>query len=315
MSDVHAADTRADIAHLRLAAEIAGLDAPEIVLPRARDSHGAGLRLRHLDWGSSGRPPVLFLHGGLLTAHTWDLVCLSLRAGYHCRALDFRGHGESGWSPDRDYRLAAHVADLELLADELGLQRFVLVGQSLGALTALAYAREHGDRVAGLALVDIGETYERAGARRLEGFTQLPRELDDIGDFVARASAFNPARDPRLLRRSLLHNLRRLPDGRWTWKYDPALLEGAFLRIRGEFSRTIAGAPAVACPALVIRGVRSDMTTLAAAWGLASAFPRGELVEVDAGHTVQGDNPRELVAEIVPWLGRVWSETPPLAIG
>jgi len=50
------------------------------------------MRLHYLDWGNNHLPPMLFLHGGALTAHTWDLVCLALREEYHCLALDQRGN-------------------------------------------------------------------------------------------------------------------------------------------------------------------------------------------------------------------------------
>src|SRR5262249_7113251 len=159
---------------------------------------------------------------------------------------------------------------------------FALVGQSLGAMTALAYAQAHRVEVAGLALVDIGRTYEQAGAQRLEDFALMPPELDDVEAFVERAVAFNPARDPRLLRRSLLHNLRRTASGKWTWKYDRAVRDGVHAELPRDFARTIAGALDVACPALVVHGTRSDMTTAEATKELAAMLPHGELVRVDA---------------------------------
>jgi pimeloyl-ACP methyl ester carboxylesterase len=66
------------LAHLRLASEIAGLDVSDVVTPTDRHLVVDGLRLHCLDWGRHDRPPLLFLHGGRLTAHTWDLVCLAL---------------------------------------------------------------------------------------------------------------------------------------------------------------------------------------------------------------------------------------------
>src|SRR5262249_19851600 len=54
-----------------------------------------GIRMHYLDWGQAGKPPVLFLHGGGLTAHTRDFTSLQLRHGYHCYALDQRGHGDT----------------------------------------------------------------------------------------------------------------------------------------------------------------------------------------------------------------------------
>src|SRR5262245_49859397 len=57
------------------------------------------MRFHYLDWGTRGRPPMVFLHGGGLNVHTWDLVCAALKPERHCIALDQRGHGDSEWSP------------------------------------------------------------------------------------------------------------------------------------------------------------------------------------------------------------------------
>ena len=97
------------LSHLRAAIDVAGGDVDKVVLPADHDLVVDGLRLHYLDWGRNGRPPLLFLHGGGLTAHTWDLVCLALRANFHCLALDQRGHGDSEWSPVLDYGPDAHV--------------------------------------------------------------------------------------------------------------------------------------------------------------------------------------------------------------
>src|SRR5205807_8011531 len=78
------------LAHLRLATDVAGLDVDELVVPAEHDVVVDGVRLHYLDWGRHGRPALLLLHGGCLTAHTWDLVCLALRAEFHCLALDQR---------------------------------------------------------------------------------------------------------------------------------------------------------------------------------------------------------------------------------
>ena len=109
-----------DLAHYRLATEIAGMDVPELCLPEHHDVVIGRMRLHYLDWGTADRPPIVFLHGGGLTAHTWDLICLALRADYHCLALDQRGHGDSEWSPELHYGPEAHLADLEGFIDRLG---------------------------------------------------------------------------------------------------------------------------------------------------------------------------------------------------
>src|SRR5207248_1911376 len=202
------------------ASGVAWGEVDELVVPAEHAVVMGGLRLHYPDGGGGGRPPLVFLHGGCLTAHTWDLVCLAMRNEFRCLALDQRGHGDSEWSPTLDYAPAAHARDLEALVAHLSLERPVLVGQSMGGMNALAYAARPGAQLAGLVLVDVGPDIRWQGAARIADFVQGPAELDSVEAFVVRARAFNPSRDPRLLRRSLLHNLRRLPDGRLTWKYD-----------------------------------------------------------------------------------------------
>jgi pimeloyl-ACP methyl ester carboxylesterase len=291
------ADVAAGLEHLAAAARFAGLEVTEVSLPDEHQFIARGIRLHYLDWGTHGLCPVLFLHGGCLTAHTWDLVCVMLRSSCHCLALDQRGHGDSEWSAGLDYGLDAYVDDTEAWVEHLRLDRFVLVGQSLGALNALGYAQRHGDRLTGLVLVDVGiDSGRSAGAQRIRDFTMLPPELESIDDFVERAVAFNPLRHPQLLRRSLLHNLRRLPNGRWTWKYDRRYLADAFERIPRYFDEVRSKLRDVTCPALVVRGAASDAVTVDGGAALASALPSGRFAQVSgAGHTVQGDNPRGLV--------------------
>lgn len=142
------------------------------------------------------------------------------------------------------------------------------------------------------------------GSRRIAEFIAAPAEFESVDAAVERALAFNPRRDPRLLKRSLLHNLRRLPNGTFTWKHDR--------RHRGKIDfeewarRRLAlwdEIPKITCPTLVVRGARCDVFHDEDAAKLAAALPRGEWVKIEhAGHTVQGDNPRALVAELERFL-------------
>jgi esterase len=302
---------RDELEHLRLAAEVAALEHVEVVLPDEHHVALGGMRLHYLDWGSAGRPPgrssVLFLHGGGLTARTWDVVCLALRTSFHCIALDQRGHGDSEWSPGLDYGTAAHVGDLEALIAHLGLDRPVLVGQSMGALNALTYAERHAAALGGLVLVDMTPDVRFDGTKRIFDFVTAPAELDSVEEFVERAMEFNPQRDPRLLRRSLLYNLRQLPNGKWPWTYvgrhKPR--EG-YDALRDHVGHLWALLGTVSCPTLVVRGERSDVVAPESAQALAEALPDGESVTVpDAGHTVQGDNPRALAAVLDRFLRRI----------
>jgi pimeloyl-ACP methyl ester carboxylesterase len=302
--------TLTELEHLDLAATVAGLRPLEVLLPRHLTVDNDGLRFHLIDWGNPDKPTILFLHGVGLTARTWDLVCLGLRREFHCLALDQRGHGDSDWPADGDYGIEALRTDVRGLVNELDLDRFLLVGHSLGGMVALSYAVEEAPTLRGLVMVDSapGErtpppTTDTPAPNRVIDFMSGPAELDSVEDFVRRAMAFNPARDPRLLRRSLLYNLRQLPDGRWTWKYDRRRIL-ARDRVRMAASRRALwdALPAVTCPTLVVRGARSESLSDATAAEFAAALPDGRWGTVaDAGHTIQGDNPRGLLGVLKPF--------------
>jgi esterase len=300
-------DENQALEHLARASRLSGFADMPLSLPESRQCIAGRTRLHYLDWGRQGAPPILFLHGGCLTAHTWDLTCLALRNHYHCLALDQRGHGDSEWSPEVDYRPHAMLQDLHGWIDALGVPSPVLVGQSLGALNALLYARAYPGRIAGLVLIDIApEAASSAGAARIAAFARAPAELDSVEAFVERALAFNPLRQRELLQLSLWHNLRRLPNGRLTWKYDRRFLQGnveTITRVLHELPEQVRH---VSCPTLLVRGADSDVVTPEGAEAFVACFPNGELAEVPgAGHSVQGDNPAALVAVLRRFLAAV----------
>lgn len=286
-----------DLAHLRLAMEVAGMPETDVILPAQHDVPVQKLRLHYLDWGTAGKTPIVFLHGGGLNAHTWDLLCAVLRRDYHCLALDLRGHGESEWSAEPDYSFETHGRDLACFADLLGLDSFVLVGMSLGGVTSLLYAADHSDRLRGLVIVDTGPDVRPEGGRRISQFVRRTGEADSLDDLVAQALAFNPARDPRLLRRSLRHNFRQNADGKWVRKNDMRHWRNPGIGERAAGLKRYWGlVPRVTCPALVVRGASSDLFHDEDAAKLARTLPAGRWVRIEnAGHTVQGDNPRGLL--------------------
>ncbi|MDI3402347.1 alpha/beta fold hydrolase [Streptomyces cavernicola] len=113
-----------------------------------------GVRLRCRDWGGTGHDAVL-LHG--LAGHTgeWDALARELSPHLRLIAYDQRGHGTSDRHP-ADVSRAAHVADVVAVAEQLGLDRPVLIGHSLGGHTAMLTAAAHPELVRALVLVESG---------------------------------------------------------------------------------------------------------------------------------------------------------------
>jgi pimeloyl-ACP methyl ester carboxylesterase len=107
----------------------------------------------YVDDGGDGGIPVVFLHSFGGDSTHWASQLDHLRHHRRALAIDLRGHGKSGRPKNLDYSIGAFVRDLEAVVEQLKLQRFVLVGHSLGAAVANAYAAKHPNQVAGVVLV------------------------------------------------------------------------------------------------------------------------------------------------------------------
>jgi len=119
-----------------------------------------GLRLHYLDWGNTGAPPVVCVHGYTSSAEAFNAPARHFQERFHCIAPDVRGHGESAWSPAGAYQYSDQVGDLEEIVDQLGLERFTLIGTSMGGIIAMAYAGAHPERLVRLVINDIGPDVE-----------------------------------------------------------------------------------------------------------------------------------------------------------
>jgi pimeloyl-ACP methyl ester carboxylesterase len=100
------------------------------------------LRINYIEGGDPNGEPIVFVHGNWATCSWWEPVLALLPPGYRGIAYDLRGRGLTQ-APDNDYTMAEHAADLQALADGLGLGSLHLVGHSLGSAVAMEYALEH----------------------------------------------------------------------------------------------------------------------------------------------------------------------------
>jgi len=124
------------------------------------------------DEGPSGAPVIVLLHGSNADLHTWQPWVEQLRNEYRIIRFDQIGHGLTGPAPDGDYSTAAFVKTVDQVADALGLDTFVLGGNSMGGGVALAYAMAHPGRLEGLILVDAsGAPIKRERGGGNIGFT------------------------------------------------------------------------------------------------------------------------------------------------
>jgi esterase len=175
----------------------------------------------------------------------------------------------------------------------------------MGAINALAFAIHYADRLSRLVLIDAGPEVRRPGSRRIRDFVNGGAKPETLDEIIDRALAFNPRRDPAVLRRSLMHNLRQQTDGTWAWKYDRRRFQQMDRDAHATERRGLAeGLARVTCPTLVVRGAESDVFHDEDAERLAQRLPDGRWVKIPrAGHTVQGDNPKDLAAALRDFVG------------
>lgn len=267
-----------------------------------------GLRLHYLDWGNEAAPPLLLLHGGMQTAHTWDFFAASVCDRYHVVALDQRGHGDSDWAPDGHYHRDAYLADLAAFTAAIGFDRFALIGLSMGGRNAICFTATHPERVKALVACDVGPEVKPEGVEAIRRFALMPDELDTFEEFVERAHQFNPRRSKESLRGSLSHSLKQLPNGKWTWKYD-RLFRDPLRRPQptaGERASLWDYLAKIACPTLVVVGAHSDVMSPEVGQKMLSVLPAGSELAVvpNAGHVIHGDNPEGFEQVVVPFLAR-----------
>ncbi len=284
--------------HLRMLARESGVVIEAFELPRELDVEVGRLRLHCLEWGSAAATPVLFLHPGRLNAHSWDIVCLALSSRLRCIAIDLPGHGDSGWAPAQDYRLATCAQDLHGLVDALGLERFALVGASQGGLTALAYALQHPERLNGLVILDSGPEMNPEGIQQQGGAMAVFEPQDSFADFVRHATHSRTPRNPDKLRFTLSQNVRQREDGKWVWKFDAEYRSKMKLSEGYEdLQRMMPAAGAVRCPVLILRGEHSPILQQDQAARLAAAFENGQWASVPGTrHMLHHENPLAIVS-------------------
>ncbi len=290
------------------AARSMGVKFEREAVPQDRFVDANGMRFHYLEWGDADKPPMLLLHGFAQTCHSWDFVALGFSDEYRIIVLDQRGHGDSDWAADGDYSPETQQDDISGVVDALGLDAFVLMGLSMGGRNSFTYAANNPNKVRALVIVDAGPQNMRQGTQNIRNFVQQEDELDSVDAFVQRVQAYNPRRPAEQLRGSLMHNLKQLPNGKWTWKYDKALRRpGRRMGSDPETEKRLWGyLQSLQCPTLLVRGGASDIIAMDTAEQMHRSIPNSRLATIEgAGHLVMGDSPSGFQAAVVEFLASI----------
>ncbi|MGW8484181.1 alpha/beta fold hydrolase [Microbacterium sp. NPDC055903] len=283
-----------------LPAQAQAIDAP---LPPATREHvvlSDGRTLSALRFGES-TPEVVLLHGAGLNAHTWDTTILHL--GRAALAIDLAGHGDSSWRPDAAYAPRALAADVAEALTQWELGPVLVVGQSLGGLTAAALAASRPELVDGVIIVDITPGIDTsAGPAALREFYRVS-DFASRDELVERAMSFGLGGSRADTERGVFFNSRVREDGRVEWKHHFAHLAAQVFAAPEHDGTPAAGAvlddtgwddlAAVRTSLTLVRGTRGFVSEDDAAEYL-RRLPAARIVSFDATHNVQETAPAAL---------------------
>lgn len=279
--------------------------------------------------GDPLNPPVILLHGGGQTRHSWgDTAQVLAYAGWYALALDARGHGDSDWSAACHYEIEYLAQDLRAVMAQLD-QKPALVGASMGGMTALIAEGERHTASANpesgssaIVLVDIAPRTEQKGIERI--FSFMSRNLDGFASLEEAAeavAAYLPHR-PRPSDHSRLEKNLRLRNGRYYWHWDPTMLaiwrrhtgpdqpDGSQTRRNEE--RLYRAARALTVPTLIVRGGISDVVSEQVMAEFIDAVPHVQSISVaNAGHMVAGDSNHAFTHAVIDFLRTQAKETSP----
>lgn len=253
---------------------------------------GGGQHVSALVWGSAA-PEIVLLHGGGQNAHTWDTVALAL--GKPLVAIDLPGHGHSDWREDHDYSPLSSAPAVATAMRALAPDAQLLVGMSLGGVTAIRVASEFPELVRRLAIVDVTPGVDETKAEPIIAFLSGPERFESFDKILGRTIQYNPTRTESSLRRGVLHNAKELPDGEWTWRYDPVRAWKDIERPAVSFVNLWDDVERIKAPTLLVRGALSGVVSDDDVAELQRRKPDANVVTVEgAGHSIQGDKPVEL---------------------
>jgi pimeloyl-ACP methyl ester carboxylesterase len=230
-------------------------------------------------------PPLILTHGYSSTSAMWQGQIAALSKRHKLVLWDMRGHGQSDYPEDpAAYSETATIGDIEALLDEVGAQRAIVGGLSLGGYMSLAFYRAHPERVGALLIIDTGPGFKKDDAR--EAWNK--RALDTAVRFEREGLAVLKSLSRE--RSSVAHRDAR----------------GLALAARGMLTQRDASViellPAIKVPSLIVVGA-DDTPFLAASDYMAAKIPGAKKVVIPAaGHAVNIDQPQAFIDAVLPFL-------------
>jgi len=269
--------------------------------PERVEFQGAEKNTLVADRYGEGGQPVIMLHGGGQTRHSWDAASQRIAGlGHPVYTLDQRGHGESDWVASGNYTFTDFAQDLVAVTRRVVARhraKPVVVGASLGGFAGmLAEGRENPGGLAALVLVDITPRIDMDGVSKVLGFMgdRVDEGFGTVEEAAEAIARYLPNRSRPKDLSGLSKNLRQREDGRLRWHWDPAFLKTRQHREPEDAlaaqDAMFAAAGHLTLPVLLIRGQNSELVSMDHVREFQEQVPQAKFTDIrDAGHMVAGD--------------------------
>ncbi|HEY8355902.1 MAG TPA: alpha/beta hydrolase [Ramlibacter sp.] len=227
----------------------------------------AGREIHYTEWGTQNAPAVIAWHGLARTGRDMDELAQSLAGRFRVICPDTLGRGFSQWSPDpgNEYKLEFYARLAADLMDQLGIERAHWVGTSMGGSIGTVCAGgifqpRLAERIQSLVLNDNAPRLASAAVQRIREYAGSPPAFDSMAQLEAFfRTVYKPYGwlSDAQWRRLTETSTRRLPDGRVTPHYDPAMVRQFIdhptdYDLWDHYDR-------IRVPVLVLRGAQSDL--------------------------------------------------------
>lgn len=275
----------------------------------------AGQRIHYRDQGRRDAPAIILLHGSSASLQTWEPLVKRLGGDYRVVTLDLPGHGLTGATPDRDYGAEGMIAAVDVVAARLGLDHFVLGGNSMGGWIAWRYALVRPEHVDALLLIDAGGMPLRAGEKRPESNIGFRLLENPVGRWLSTRIT------PRvLIEKSLRGSVARqnvvdeaMIDRYWELLRFPGNRQATALRARTDREPEMAARVGeIAAPTLILFGKEDRLINPSAAQTFHERIAGSQVVLLDGiGHLPMEEAPDATAAAILDFLKQRLPASPP----
>lgn len=244
----------------------------------------------------------MLLHPSSGYGRMWEWTANALGSRFHVYALDQRGHGDSG-RPDGDYSAEEYAHDLHLFFRQVGLDRAVVAGQSLGGRVGQVFAAVHPDQIQALALVGGPHPSNFFPTREatISVLGAAQRMLASTTEFPSREAALEYLRSLRprdaeeVRRHRLEHNTVSSSRG-VTVKYDNVRVAMGLAHMADDLRKYAAK---TRCPVAILRGSRSSELTAEQAKEIAACWASAVVIDVEGDYALQMEHPAGLAKALL----------------